>query len=346
LAIGRWDGVVSETFNLDRQISSAPKALQEILTRIEAPALDPKRSIIFTGIGTSLHAARVAVGWVNMLTGGSVRAQALDAHDVGTWVPLLPEDQIVVISHRGTKIFPTAALARARKVGARSLAIVGQVAPEQVADQTIRTCSNETAGTFTVSYLSSLTVLAKLVAQFDTSANRSFANAISNLPDAVRETIGLGDLIDAATQISKADTLLIIGFGLDLPTAQEAALKIKEGAWQWTEAMSPEFALHGTPASYHSGMGALVIQPDRSDGGRTDLLRSVFDDLGIRVLSVSDRLNDALPFVSPHSLLRPVTSIVPFQRLTAELARLRGTNPDTMHGGRHPWQEVMQKIKL
>jgi len=34
-----------------------------------------------------------------------------------------------------------------------------------------------------------------------------------------------------------------------------------------------------------------------------------------------------LAIVSPHPLLRPVTSIVPLQRLTAELARLRGTDP-------------------
>src|SRR5271155_1730556 len=92
---------MSVKFNLDRQIASTPEAMQEILSRVEVPELDRGRPIIFTGIGTSLHAARVAAGWINLLTAGKVRAHALDAHDVGTWTPLLPEDQVVVISHRG-----------------------------------------------------------------------------------------------------------------------------------------------------------------------------------------------------------------------------------------------------
>jgi glucosamine--fructose-6-phosphate aminotransferase (isomerizing) len=334
-------------FNLDRQIASAPDAMRKILAEtVDLPELDRGRPIIFTGIGTSLHAARVAAGWISMLTGGKIRAQALDAHDVGTWTPLRPGDQVIVISHRGTKIFPTAALARARAAGASTIAIVGQTAPNQDADHTLRTCANETAGTFTVSYLTSLAVLARLAAQFDTSADQAFSNAIEALPDAVQKTIGLGNPAAAAAALKEAETLLIVGFGLDLPTAQEAALKIKEGAWQWTEAMSPEFALHGTPASFHPGLAAAIIEPAELDNGRSELLRSVLGQLGIRTLQVSERLDAELAFVSPHPLLRPVTSIVPLQRLTAELARLRGTDPDTMHGNREPWRSVMTSVRL
>jgi glucosamine--fructose-6-phosphate aminotransferase (isomerizing) len=336
---------MSAKFNLDRQIASAPEAMRKILA-VEVPELDHGRPIILTGIGTSLHAARVAAGWISMLTDGKTRAQVLDAHDVGTWVPLQPDDQVSVISHRGTKIFPTAALARARAAGASTMAIVGQTAPNQDADHTLRTCANETAGTFTVSYLSSLAVLARLAAQFDASADQAFSDAIEALPDAVQKTIHLGNPAAAAAALNAAETLLIVGFGLDLPTAQEAALKIKEGAWLWTEAMSPEFALHGTPASFHPGLAAAVIEPGEPDGGRTEILRSVLDQLGIRTLLVSERLDVELAFVSPHPLLRPVTSIVPFQRLTAELARLRGTDPDTMHGNREPWRAVMTGVRL
>ncbi|MEQ8348573.1 MAG: SIS domain-containing protein [Sneathiellaceae bacterium] len=332
-------------FNLDRQIASAPEAMRAILAA-GVPALDPDRPILFTGIGTSLAAARVAAGWVTMLTGGRNRAQAFDAHDMGTWMPIRPDDQVVVISHRGTKIFPTASLARARDAGASTIAIVGQVAPDQVADHVLRTCANETAGTFTVSYLSSLAVLAQLAAQFDRSPGRDFARAVEALPEAVAQTLLLGDPAAAAAQVVEAGTLLIVGFGLDLPTAQEAALKIKEGAWQWTEAMSPEFALHGTPASYHPGMAAAVILPEEPDGGRSELLLSVLGRLGIRCIRAGADPGLDLAFVAPHPLLRPVTGIVPFQRLTAELARLRDTNPDSMHGDREPWRTVMTSIRL
>ncbi|MFB2551377.1 SIS domain-containing protein [Ensifer soli] len=332
-------------FNVDRQIAAIPEVVDGLLG-MEVPALDPARPILFTGIGTSLHAARVAAGWIAMLTGGRVRPQALDAHDVGTFVPLRAEDQVVVISHRGYKIFPTAALVRAREAGARTLAIVGTAAPEQAADEVLRTCANETAGTFTVSYLGSLTVLALLAAAFDGSPDRAFARALRALPQALAKTLRRGNPAAAAQALSDAEVLLVVGFGLDLSTAAEAALKIKEGAWLWTEAMSPEFALHGTPASYRPGMAAAIIEPAEDDGGRTALLFSVLDRLGLKTLAVGERDGLDLSFVSPHPLLRPLTGIVPLQRLTAELARLRGTNPDTMHGDREPWRSVMTGIRL
>ncbi|MGD9990535.1 MAG: SIS domain-containing protein [Dehalococcoidia bacterium] len=330
--------------NLDTQIASTPAVLAKILGDIEAPRLDPERPIIFTGIGTSLHAARVAANWITTLSGGVVRPLAIDAHDMGTTAPLRSADQLIVISHRGNKIFPLATLERARKVGAATVSIVGQTAPRQPADHTLRTCASETAGTFTVSYLSSLAVLAKIAAQFDRSAEQAFAGGIDQLPDAVARTLALGDPARAAQVLAGAETLLVVGFEQDLPTAQEAALKIKEGAWMWTEAMSPEFALHGTPAGFWPGMAAVVIEPGRSDGGRTDLLLTALERLGNTALSVVEDGHGDLAFTSPHPLLRPVTGMVPLQLLTAELARIRDTDPDTMHGHREPWKTVMTEL--
>jgi glutamine---fructose-6-phosphate transaminase (isomerizing) len=43
---------------------------------------------------------------------------------------------------------------------------------------------------------------------------------------------------------------------------------------------------------------------------------------------------------------RPIVAIVPFQRLTAELARLRGTDPDTLHGNRDRWRVAITAVTL
>lgn len=334
-------------FNLDRQIASEPEVVRDVLATATFPALDPTRPILISGIGTSLHAARVAAEWIAALSGGAVRPHALDAHDVGTTTPLTAADQVVVISHRGWKTFPNAALERARAAGATTVAIVGRAAPEQPADHTVRTCENETAGTFSVSYLASLAALGRLAQQFDTGGRAGFAAGLEGLPAAIEATIAAPGMAEAAARLATSPTILLVGFGRDLPTAQEAALKIKEGAWQWTEAMSPEFAIHGTPAGYQPGMSAVLIDPAEDDGGRTALLRRILADLDLGPqLSCGESPAADLHFSSPHPLLRPVTGIIPFQRLTAELARLRGTNPDTMHGGREPWQTVMTSLKL
>lgn len=123
------------------------------------------------------------------LTNGNTRALALDAHELGTDYPIRAEDQVVVISHRGYKRYPNRSLCRATEAGAETMAIVGRVAPEQQAKQTIRTCDNERAGTFSASYLASFAVLAKLVAKLDGDPAESFAKSLARLPDDLAKTL-------------------------------------------------------------------------------------------------------------------------------------------------------------
>lgn len=335
-------------FAYDDQLAVIPDVVSDLASRSDYPGLDPTHPILFSGIGTSLHAAMVAADWVARLTEGRVRAVAVDAHDLGAGAtPLLPCDQVVVISHRGTKVFPTASLRRATALGCTTVAVVGEAAPAQAAGVTVRTCANETAGTFSVSYQATLLALAKIVEATLPKEARSFGRALAYLPDALSATLAR-PIAAAWTEAFAAHApILISGFGPDLATAREAALKIKEGAWLWTEAMSPEFALHGTPASYDASMSAVVMLPDLDDGGRSALLVTVLKALGMETVATCGTIGADLPFASPpHPLLRPFVSILPFHRLTAELARLRGTDPDTLHGHREPWKTVMTGLRL
>jgi glutamine---fructose-6-phosphate transaminase (isomerizing) len=139
--------------------------------------------------------------------------------------------------------------------------------------------------------------------------------------------------------------LLLVGFDLDAITVAEAALKIKEGARLWTEAMSVEFSLHGTPAVFRPGMNVISLTPGIDDQGRTNTLRNLLAELGANVWTCGDT-DEQLQFAATDPWMRPFTSIVPLQRLTAELARQRGTNPDTLHGGIEPWRSAMTKLEL
>ncbi len=337
-----------KSFAYDAQLAAIPETVARLAARSDYPALDPENAIIFCGIGTSLHAARIAADWVTRLTSGQVRPLAVDAHDIGAGAsPLLATDQLVVISHRGTKLFPTAALARAKALGCLTIAVVGKAAPQQVADTTVRTCPNESAGTFSVSYQASLAALAKIIAATFRGEADGFATALTQLPSALAATLRMQPEPALVEALAVQTPILISGFGPDLTTAQEAALKIKEGAWLWTEAMSPEFAIHGTPASYGPQMSAIVMLPDLDDGGRSLLLANVLRQLGMKTVATCGVEGADLSFASPpHALLRPFLAILPFHMLTAELARLRGTDPDTLHGNREPWKTVMTQLRL
>lgn len=290
-------------FIYDEQIESQPAAVEAVLRR-PVPALDPSRPLIFAGLGTSLHAARVAAAWA-----GPLRAVALDAHELALRLPIPREAQVVVVTHGGKGPFAAAVLAKARAARARTVAVVGEHAPALEADEIVRTCPAERAETHTVSYLTALAVLGRMLG-IDLSA----------APQLLSEALALPSPVDDARALASCDRLLVTGFGLDAITASEGALKLKESTFQWAEGLAVEQALHGPHAALRAGMGAIVIPPAGDDRGRTAALAKLC--LERRVTSVEPQ------FPACDEPLRPLIVAVPLQRLAAEIARLTGGDPD------------------
>ena len=107
---------------------------------------------------------------------------------------------------------------------------------------------------------------------------------------------------------------------IDAIAAEEGALKLKEATFKWAQGIALEQALHGPHAALRAGMGAVLLPPAGGDGGRFASLEEVCRKRGLAVvvLGVPD-CGDAL---------RPLAAAVPLQRLTAEIARLCGGDPD------------------
>ncbi|MDX1610024.1 MAG: SIS domain-containing protein [Halofilum sp. (in: g-proteobacteria)] len=334
-------------FHLDDQIAAQPAAVRAVLDRaMGATLLDPARPILFAGEGTSLHAARIAAAWSARLTGGAVRAHAIDAHALALGGPLRSLDQVVVVSHRGSKRFPGEVLRRARQAGAATICVTGEGRAEIPADHVIRTCADETSGTHTVSYVSALAALARLLLPLAEGETRAaFGAALESVPEAMAATLALPAPVDAAGRLCGHAPLLIAGTDLDAVTAEEAALKIKEGAYIWAEGMSAEAALHGPVAVYGPAAAAIVIEPAVDDGGRVAALAQVGATVGMEVLH-SGPGNTALPFSEVSPWVRPLVSVLPQQRLVAEMARLRGTDPDSIRGHEEPWATAIAGVKL
>lgn len=332
-------------FALDDQIASQPEAICNLLEHIQVPTLDRTRPVIFTGIGTSLHACTIAAQWTTELSGGTLRPTVVNAHDLALSVPIQADDQIVVVSHRGNKRFPGEVLAKGRKAGATTIAISGEEISQIAADVVLRTCPGERSGTHTVSYVTALAALGRLVAVLIGSPGEVLTAALENVPAAIADTLALPSPIKQAERLIGHEPILVVGAGLDAVTAYEAALKIKEGTYQWAEGMHIELALHGPPAALRTGMGAITITPADDDGGRTQTLRVVLADLGVEALTCGVQDED-LRFASVPRLVRPLVAVVPLQRLVAEMARLRKTNPDAIHRDIEPWNTAMGRIAL
>jgi hypothetical protein len=61
------------------QLLAQPDAVAKALAETDPPRLDPERALVFTGVGSSLHACHVAAHWVTAITEGRVRPAVVDA---------------------------------------------------------------------------------------------------------------------------------------------------------------------------------------------------------------------------------------------------------------------------
>lgn len=325
------------TFAFDEQVTSQPAAIEAVLRRSQPPPLEPDRPMIFAGLGTSLHACRVAASWALQTVGAS--AVAVDAHELALSLPIGRGDQVIVVSHGGSGIFLSRVLAKARAAGARTVAVVGEAAPAPAAELVLRTCPEERAGTHTVSYTAALATLGSLLGA------PALAFALASVPALLREALALPAPVEAARRMKGRAPVLVAGFGLDAITASEAALKLKEAAYVWAEGMSAELALHGPPAALHAQMAAITLTPAQDDLGRVAGLRSLLAGLSIEALTCGSRDED-LRFPACDPLVRPLVSAIPLQRLAAELARLTGGDPDTIHRDVEPWRSAIASVRL
>jgi glutamine---fructose-6-phosphate transaminase (isomerizing) len=270
----------------------------------------------------------------------------LETHDYAIRGAIEAEDQIVVVTHRGSTRFRRYLLERARQACASTVAVTGRGAQNPGGDIVLRTCALERAGTHTVSYTTALAVLARLVARLvGGPAAAAFESALNDIPAAIARTLANPAPLDVLPRLIDKEPIFLIGFGIDELSVVEAALKIKEGAYLWAEGMSVELALHGTPAVFEPRNAAIVAIPDEDDGGRTQGLLTMLKDLNIQAITLGAGDYD-LPFAKVGYLLRPLVSIVPIQRMVAELARRRFSNPDTTRADVEPYKSAIERVRL
>jgi glucosamine--fructose-6-phosphate aminotransferase (isomerizing) len=133
-------------------------------------------------------------------------------------------------------------------------------------------------------------------------------NDISWLPDAVERAL------DTPAEPVRSDRVLVIGSGPAWPTAQEAVLKLREGAWVAAEAYETEQLLHGYLAAVEPGARAYVLEGEGRAAERAYDAARALETIGAEVTLLST--------------VHPVVDIVFFQLLTLATAEDRGIDPD------------------
>jgi fructoselysine-6-P-deglycase FrlB-like protein len=132
-------------------------------------------------------------------------------------------------------------------------------------------------------------------------------------------------------EVGEQERFLVAGAGRELATAHEAVLKLREGAWVAAEAYETEQLLHGYLAAVDESVRVFVLEGEGVAAERAAAATAALRALGCDV--------DLLP--TRH----PVVDIVPFQRLTVELAERRGREPDRIRRHDARWAAAAKAAK-
>jgi glucosamine--fructose-6-phosphate aminotransferase (isomerizing) len=180
----------------------------------------------------------------------------------------------------------------------------------------------------TKSYIAMLSLSAIVIAHVQ--KDTELLNALDTLPDALRAA-GKLDWSRAITEFKDIDRMFVIGRGLGLAIAQEAALKFKETSGIQAEAFSSAEVRHGPMEIIDSGYPLLVFALRGPEQEGLLMLARDMRARGARVLlAAPGDIPDAdLPLpATDHPALDPIAAILTFYVMAAGLAAARGRNPD------------------
>jgi len=180
----------------------------------------------------------------------------------------------------------------------------------------------------TKSVIAQMCAGARLVAAWQDDG--ALQTALSALPQVLSRAAG-ADWSAALDVLKDADRLLVIGRGLGLPVALEAALKFKETCAVQAEAFSGAEVQHGPMALIEEGYPLLVFAPRGPAQPGLLALADAMRSRGARVLlaAPAGTPRTSLPIAETASAeLDPISMLQSFYPMVEALSRSRGLDPD------------------
>lgn len=181
----------------------------------------------------------------------------------------------------------------------------------------------------TKSFIVSLSAIARLVAYW--SGDDKLQAALHSLPEKLREA-SQHDWHRAIEVLRTAERIMVVGRGLGLPVALEAALKFKETCAIQAEAFSSAEIKHGPMALVDEGYPLLVFAPRGPEQAGVVALAEEMRGRGANVLLAAPRdiaTRDLTISTADDDVLDGLLAIQSFYIMAAKLSHARGLNPDT-----------------
>jgi len=182
---------------------------------------------------------------------------------------------------------------------------------------------------------------------------------LNTLPDLVRAALAReSDIEEFTSKIKDKSIFYFMGYGINVPTAYEAALKIKEASYNNTEGFQVEQFLHGPYCATDDKTVLVFLDPLLSStphpgSARTLELANAAVAIGATVCVITAEKKDIsshnfvqiqLPFVEES--FTSIVYLVLLQLLTYKVALARGTNPDVFRKDNQVYADALSRFVL
>jgi glucosamine--fructose-6-phosphate aminotransferase (isomerizing) len=292
--------------------------------------LQPPRAVLTLARGSSDNAATFARYLVE------TRARTLTASSAPSIGSVYSARQdlrgclCLAISQSGRSPDLLASASAARAAGAIVVAMVNsEDAPlAGIAHLTLPLCAGvESSVAATKSFVAALAAVVHLVAEW--TQDGELLQALRAAPAQLEQAWQL-DWSAALPLLRGASNLYVIGRGLGLGIAQEAALKCKETSRLHAEAFSSAEVMHGPQALLGPGFPALVFAQDDGTREGVGAIAAQLAARGVDVLAAGVDAPGALrlPVIAAHPAIEPLLLAQAFYRFANRLAFERGCDPD------------------
>lgn len=309
-----------------RQQSAEPE-----LKRIGAALRARSPSVVITcARGSSDHAATYAKYAIETRVGVPVASAAPSVASV--YASRLRADGTVclAISQSGRSPDLLATVSSLKQAGACVVALVNDTGSPLagVADEVFGLGAGaERSVAATKSFIASLAAVARLVAEW--SDDDPLRLEMHELPALLRKAWKL-DWSALVAGLERVADLYVLGRGIGLGIAQEAALKLKETSQLHAEAFSTAELRHGPMALVRDGFPLLMFSQSDETGIGVEETASAMATRGARVFVAGAEAAGTvlLPSIRCTPLLEPILQIQSFYRAANALALSRGLDPD------------------
>ena len=291
---------------------------------------EPPEMVLTCARGSSDHAATFAKYLIETRAGVLTSSQAPSIASVYEAKQRSSASLCLAISQSGQSPDIIAAVEAAKAAGSLSAALVNA---EQSRLASIVDCvlplhaGPELSVAATKSYIAALAGVVNLVGEW--TEDRALIEALEAAPEGL-ERAWNADWSALVEGLSNVRSLYVVGRGLGLGIAQEAALKFKETCGIHAEAFSAAEVRHGPLALAGPDFPMLLFRQSDETAESVDALAQEVASRGGKLFVAGAAISGTvqLPSEQAHPAVEPMLQIQSFYRAVNALAVARGFDPD------------------